>query len=50
MIISNVPRIAPLVFNTKGNERTPAPIATAQSANILPLTLPCYNGPKVLYM
>ena len=40
IIIRSVPRIHPFNLSTNGNESTPAPMATAQSANILPLTLP----------
>jgi len=35
-----VPRIHPFYFKTNGKDKTPAPIATAHKANILPLTLP----------
>ena len=48
-IINNVPRIHPLSFKTTGSDKTPAPIATAHKANILPLTLPYSILPNVLF-
>ena len=47
--ISIVPRIQPFWARTYGSDKTPDPIATAQSAKILPLIEPYSIFPKVLY-
>ena len=48
-IIKIVPKTHPHIANTYGRDSTPAPIATAHKAKILPLTLPYSILPNVLF-